>query len=456
MSRSLSFVALVVLLATGCDTPPGEADDGGIIDSGVVVPVDAGVRDAGVSDAGATDAGVIDAGATDAGAVDAGVMDAGIVDAGMPDAGVADAGGVDAGFFFPAQRIDSALLDGGAVRHVLAADVDQDGHLDLIISGTPRAVLFGDGDGGFPTQQLLPTTGVAAMSAIVDVNADGLPDIVTSNSNLSTRPFSLSTNVGARQFSTVGGASAGPTTVLAPLGRGDGGVEFVFQSGGSSGVLHHTVLPDGGWFASGPTLEPASTYEGDPNLAVFDFTGDGQRDLVLIRPATPNTQMVYLAKEDGGFVERARFPVPFQTDQWTYQQNVIEPSGALLALGWETAPMTGLSLQRIFRAQSDGGFDTAFAYPYTLSSSLALALADFEGDGVPELLLTRGSGVDPSPGGDLLVLGNDGGTYVELDRASSLPRNANTMAVGDFNEDGRLDVVVGFYQEQPLMLLRGR
>lgn len=83
-------------------------------------------------------------------------------------------------------------------------------------------------------------------------------------------------------------------------------------------------------------------------------------------------------------------------------------------------------------------------------------MADFGGEGTSELVVARGDGIGSNLGGDLLVLGNDGGTYVELDRTPSIPLNANTLALGDFDEDGKLDVVIGFYQRQQLMLLRGR
>lgn len=462
MKRAFIVVGLFGFVA-GCTPPLEELDGGTIIDSGISLDagaqdagfVDGGIADAGIPDAGSDDAGVIDAGVVDAGVSDAGIVDAGVVDAGVIDAGVPDAGAaLDGGrFFFPAELINGGLLDGGGIRHVMTADLDDDGHLDLVIAGTQRAVLFGDGDGGFPTEVVLPSPGVAAMSVVVDFDGDGQLDIVTSNSNLSNRPFTVSNNLGARQFQTAGAASGqGPTTVIAALGARGEGIEFALQSHSSDSVSHRTVLPDAGAINHG-SINPTTVIGSAPNLVATDFNGDGQRDLVLVRPANPNTQVVYLAKEDGGFVERSNFSVPVRTGQWEYQLNALERSGAVLSAGWV---QTAVNEPQIFRVQEDGGFSTVFSYPYNLRDPRALALADLDGDGVDELLVARGNSTSPSLGGDLLVLGVSGDVYVEIDRVSSLPLNANSIAVGDYDEDGRLDVVIGFYQERKLMLLRGR
>ena len=79
--------------------------DGGVKDAGVIIipyfdagPPDAGKPDAGKPDAGPPDAGPPpDAGKPDAGPPDAGKPDAGPLDAGPPDAGPRDAGPPDAG-----------------------------------------------------------------------------------------------------------------------------------------------------------------------------------------------------------------------------------------------------------------------------------------------------------------------------------------------------------------------
>lgn len=127
--------------------------DSGVKDAGVIVipPIpDAGRPDAGRPDAG-TDAGMPDAGGTDAGsdagALDAGPIDAGPIDAGPGDAGPPDAGPPDAG------PPDAGPPDAGPPD---AGDPDAGGAVD---AGT--AVDAGDPDAGSASDAGDPDAGSA-------------------------------------------------------------------------------------------------------------------------------------------------------------------------------------------------------------------------------------------------------------------------------------------------------
>lgn len=85
--RQLLLAGLLVVSAAGCNCSPDSGDDGGALDAGGPVTIDAGPLDGGDSDAGAPDSGTNDGGPLDAGLADAGGPDAGALDAGPPDAG---------------------------------------------------------------------------------------------------------------------------------------------------------------------------------------------------------------------------------------------------------------------------------------------------------------------------------------------------------------------------------
>src|SRR5258708_5733438 len=78
--------------------------------------------------------------------------------------------------------------------------------------------------------------------------------------------------------------------------------------------------------------------------------------------------------------------------------------------------------------------DGTFAPPvyYAQSVPAAGVVADFNGDGKPDLVLASNNGI-------LVMLGNGDGTFKTPIRMAT---GANSMAVGDFNGDGKLDLAV--------------
>jgi hypothetical protein len=73
----------------------------------------------------------------------------------------------------------------GAPGNVAVADINQDGHQDVLVASADSNyahVYLGNGAGGFarPMQVFLPE-GPDAFIAIGDVNGDGIPDLVSNN-----------------------------------------------------------------------------------------------------------------------------------------------------------------------------------------------------------------------------------------------------------------------------------
>ena len=66
------------------------------------------------------------------------------------------------------------------ITALAVADVDQDGHVDIVAAGSSSSayVFFGRGDGTFPTRQDLAVGQAQGCVLVEDVNQDGLPDIV--------------------------------------------------------------------------------------------------------------------------------------------------------------------------------------------------------------------------------------------------------------------------------------
>jgi VCBS repeat protein len=72
---------------------------------------------------------------------------------------------------------------GVALFHLIIADVDRDGSMDVVAtSGNTMRVLLGDGCGAFKSAASIPVGPGAWRIAAADLNADGSIDVVTSNS----------------------------------------------------------------------------------------------------------------------------------------------------------------------------------------------------------------------------------------------------------------------------------
>jgi hypothetical protein len=74
----------------------------------------------------------------------------------------------------------------------------------------------------------------------------------------------------------------------------------------------------------------------------------------------------------------------------------------------------------------------------TQGGPVAIATADFNGDGVPDLAITN----DSYTGGVTILLGNGDGTFTAAP-AVSTTAYAYSIAVGDFNQDGKPDLANG-------------
>lgn len=109
----------------------------------------------------------------------------------------------------------------------------------------------------------------------------------------------------------------------------------------------------------------------------------------------------------------------------------------------------------VHRGVGDGTFEPAVFYPMNARVT-ALAVMDMDADGKLDAVASfYGPPDDPSrPGGVAVLRGLDNATF-DASWAMPLGRAPSDLAVADFNDDGRLDVVVADGLEQRLYVLLG-
>ena len=171
---------------------------------------------------------------------------------------------------------------------VVAADVNHDGHMDLICAnsrGSSLSVLTNDGSGGFVLASTLATPQPNSV-AVADVNDDGYVDLICANEGYGT--LSVFTNNGYGGFTIASTNNVGfdPQSVIVADVNGDGHMDLVCANLGIylpgnilvNGNTLSVLTNDGsGGFvlASTPFLDVGSA-----SVTVADVNGDGKVDLI--------------------------------------------------------------------------------------------------------------------------------------------------------------------------------
>ncbi|MCX5384171.1 FG-GAP-like repeat-containing protein [Streptomyces sp. NBC_00083] len=187
-----------------------------------------------------------------------------------------------------------ALAGGTSPQGIASADLDGDGHLDLITSNSSSgtlSVLLGDGHGGFGTASSVPA-GVTLPSrlTLADVNEDGRLDAVVVALGSPGRAAVLLGD-GAGGFGSASVLAAGTNLSSASVAdvNGDGHADLVVSSANSSEVV---VLEGDGAGAFGSPLAFGLNGGSNPQAtAVADLDGDGRPDVAT---ANSNSSPVYV------------------------------------------------------------------------------------------------------------------------------------------------------------------
>ncbi len=332
---------------------------------------------------------------------------------------------------------------------VVTGDFNADGKLDFVVSNGGDNTLWlylGKGDGTFQLPLIIPIAqGQSPVSvATADLRGNGKLDLVVAEADSDSVGIFLGRGDGTFAESSIPVQGAPRSVVVADF-NGDGKKDIAVGVDDLtfSVTTYLAVLPGNGAGGFGPALVTANGG-GTPRIffmSAGDLNGDGFPDLLVSSFADTVACQVWANKKDGTFVPG---PVLAQTS------GANQPLTSVLidadADGKVDAIVgTGYGFLNLYKGNGDGTFSATPKSFGVGDLPFGLAVADVNGDGHPDLIasgfLGSGGGFGYPAGNLLSVLLGDGTGNFGTAKVYRGDVSAFSLAVGDFNGDGHLDVV---------------
>jgi len=255
-----------------------------------------------------------------------------------------------------------------------------------------------------------------------DVSGDGKADMVVANHSGSSVSVLLGDGNGSFEVTTnlTVGMSRPRSLVLADF-DGDGRADLGVANEGSSRVSVWLSRSDGSWQVQGSYAVGAAPY----SMAVGDVSGDGWLDLVTAN-YNGNNVSVLLGDGEGGVGVGANVAVE------TSLRSVAV--GNLDGDSWPDLVVVSRANQvSVLLGTGGGSFAAPVSYATGGSGPYQVVLAGLGGDGALDVLVGNN-------GGSVSVLrGHGDGTLGGAYNHGNL-RYVRSLAVGDWNGDGRMDL----------------
>jgi hypothetical protein len=313
----------------------------------------------------------------------------------------------------------------------------------------------------FAAQQTFAAGARPQALAVGDFNGDGRPDLVVANFNdgtvsvfLNTAPAGAAAPTFAAPQTVVVGSF--PASVVVADFNGDGRPDIAVANDVATGTMS-VLLNTSAAGAGVPTFAAAQTFAVGPNpqsIAAGDFNRDGRPDLVVANFGG-STVSVLLDTTTAGAA------APTFAAQQTFSVGANPQSVAVADFNNDGRPdlaaanFGGNTISILLDTTAVGAGTTSFAAQQTFAAGTnpqMLAAGDFNADGRPDLAFT-----DANSGAASVLLDTTApGAIIPSFSAQetfALGAGPTAVAVADFSGDGRPDLAVANFTDKTVSVL---
>lgn len=338
---------------------------------------------------------------------------------------------------------------------VAVGDFNGDGKQDLAVAnlngGTVSVLLRNAANNGFDAKIDYAVGNNPSSVAVGDFNSDGKQDIVAVNSGSQSSVSVLLRNAANNGFEPKADylVNLYPTAVAVADFNGDGRQDIVTtsQDSGQSSTTPVSVLLRN---SSNDGFENVVSYQvglESISITVGDFNGDGKADIATAANGDDSGISVLLrnAANNGFDLQQ----------QYVYTGGLYSiVTGDFNADGKQdiavSAPYNNTNtVFVILRNAANNGFDSAIGYPVA-NNPVSLAVGDFNNDGRQDLV----SANDFNGSVSILTRKSDNSGFNSKIDYSFGGSNPYSVAVGDFNGDNRQDIATANYGSNNVSVLQ--
>ncbi len=353
---------------------------------------------------------------------------------------------------------------GSRPSSVTTADINGDGLPDLIVANTSRAdtvsVLLNNTSPGaatpsFATPQSFATGVNPESVTAIDVNGDGLPDLIVTNGDntvsvlLNTTASGASTPSFAAQQTFATGSN--PISLTAADVNGDGLPDLIVANQGNGGgntvsVLLNTTAP-GATTPSFATQQTFATGNSPESVTVADVNGDGKPDLIVANENDNTVSVLLNNTAPGATTPSFASQQTFATGSRPYSVTAADVNGD----GMPDLIVTSSdddTVSVLLNTTTPGATTPSFAAQQTFAASLgsptSVTAVDVNGDGKSDLIVANNS--DPTVS-VLLNTTAPGATTPSFATPQTFATGvtgslARWVTAADVNGDGMPDLIV--------------